>query len=317
MSTVAVTAVAFAGLLLPAGPAQAASPLRPAATSAAAPVVTKAAAAKAKATDTLLTGTVMHAGDQLVSKNGKYRMVVQADGNVVVLHGKKALFNTGTFGKGRTNLVLGPKGDLVVRTAKNTVLWRSHTKGKGAYKLVINNAGTLILYKGKGRGVWTSKTPAKPAPKPVDANAFYLPFPKGVSYRINQSPGGSASHSSGNSRYAIDFGMPTGSVVVASKAGTVRDAKWVSGGGGIGVLVDHGSNVCTFYAHLSSYSVSVGQKVKTGQRIALSGATGNATGPHLHFSLVSCSSYGALKVIKTVEMGTSYPQGTMAKSQNG
>jgi len=310
MVTVGVVgAVTLGGVAVP---AQAATPgTGPAASS----VPVLALAAPAKTNSTLSANKVMRTNDMLVSNNGKYRMIVQSDGNVVVYLGKKPVYSTGTFGHGKTHLLLGPKGNLVIRNAKGKDIWASKTKGKGVSKLVLSDKGTLILYTPKNRVIWTSK--AGLTTPPVDKNAFYLPFPKGKSYRINQSPGGSASHSSGNSRFAIDFGMPTGTVVVATKAGTVRDAKWTSGGGGYGVLVDHGGNLCSFYAHLSSFAVTPGQKVVAGQKIALSGATGNATGPHLHFSLVYCSNYGAAKIVKTVEMGTSYPQGAMATSKNG
>lgn len=51
------------------------------------------------------------------------------------------------------------------------------------------------------------------------------------------------------------------------------------------IVVDHGNGISTLYAHLSSMSVSVGQRVTAGQTIGITGSTGNSTGPHLHFEI--------------------------------
>lgn len=94
---------------------------------------------------------------------------------------------------------------------------------------------------------------------------------------------------------AIDIGTPDGTAVTAALSGTVlaagntdlsRDAqgrqcysfgKWV--------MLKHGNGLSTLYAHLSEIDVSPGQSVATGQVIGLSGRTGYATGPHLHFGV--------------------------------
>ncbi|AWW38313.1 MULTISPECIES: M23 family metallopeptidase [Streptomyces] len=94
-----------------------------------------------------------------------------------------------------------------------------------------------------------------------------------------------------------DFAVPTGTPVVAAGAGTVVKA----GGNGAGdgpaygnaVVIRHANGVYTQYAHLSSVNVSVGQSVGAGQRIALSGNTGNSSGPHLHFEVRTSPNYGS------------------------
>lgn len=82
----------------------------------------------------------------------------------------------------------------------------------------------------------------------------------------------------------VDWAVPTGTSVRASSGGTVTKAGWGSGYGYV-VYIDHVDGRQTRYGHLSKVLVSVGQKVKQGDRIALSGNTGVSTGPHLHFEM--------------------------------
>jgi len=80
---------------------------------------------------------------------------------------------------------------------------------------------------------------------------------------------------------AADYGTP----VHAAADGVVRSAGW-DGGFGIKVDVDHENGYHTWYAHLSRVAVSPGTRVRKGQTIAYVGATGEATGPHLHYQVM-------------------------------
>jgi len=82
----------------------------------------------------------------------------------------------------------------------------------------------------------------------------------------------------------VDFAMPQGTPVVAVGDGEVVVAKR-SGAAGYYVAVRHGRTYTTRYMHLKKMLVKSGQKVKRGDRIALSGNTGRSTGPHLHFEM--------------------------------
>ncbi len=82
----------------------------------------------------------------------------------------------------------------------------------------------------------------------------------------------------------IDFRAATGTRVYASKTGRVAYAAWEPGYGRI-VRIKHADNYATWYAHLSRFRVSVGDIVKQGEVIGLSGNTGVSTGPHLHFEI--------------------------------
>ncbi|HDT7186785.1 TPA: murein DD-endopeptidase MepM [Klebsiella pneumoniae] len=82
----------------------------------------------------------------------------------------------------------------------------------------------------------------------------------------------------------VDFAMPQGTPVLAVGDGEVVVAKR-SGAAGYYVAIRHGRTYTTRYMHLRKLLVKPGQKVKRGDRIALSGNTGRSTGPHLHYEV--------------------------------
>ncbi len=82
----------------------------------------------------------------------------------------------------------------------------------------------------------------------------------------------------------IDIGVPVGTSVKAADGGKVTFAGWLGGYGRL-VIIDHENGYSTYYGHNSSLKVKAGERVYRGQVIALSGASGNVTGPHLHFEV--------------------------------
>ncbi len=86
--------------------------------------------------------------------------------------------------------------------------------------------------------------------------------------------------------------MNTGTPVHSVAAGTVVSAGW-DGSYGNDVIVRHADGRYTLYGHLSQTLVSAGQSVTEGQQIGVSGATGNVTGPHLHFEVRTTPDYGS------------------------
>ena len=96
--------------------------------------------------------------------------------------------------------------------------------------------------------------------------------------RTQPLPGASTNHG------AVDIKVPTGTNVYATEAGTVIAAGY-AGNAGNRVTIDHGNGYVSKYMHNSSIKVSVGDKVTKGQVIAISGNTGNSSGPHVHFQI--------------------------------
>ena len=89
----------------------------------------------------------------------------------------------------------------------------------------------------------------------------------------------------GDFHLGLDINGSTGDPVYAAQGGTVIRASWFSTYGNC-IDIQHPSGLVTRYAHLSAYHVSVGDTVSQGQVIADIGATGNVTGPHLHFETI-------------------------------
>lgn len=103
-------------------------------------------------------------------------------------------------------------------------------------------------------------------------------------YRIHPLTGTRRLHA------GIDIAVPTGCGIYAGADGVVAVATYSSSAGNY-VLINHGGGFSTVYMHNSKLLVSVGQQVKRGQKIALSGSTGWSTGPHCHFGVRKSGKY--------------------------
>jgi murein DD-endopeptidase MepM/ murein hydrolase activator NlpD len=103
---------------------------------------------------------------------------------------------------------------------------------------------------------------------------------------LRSSYGGRTDPFSGEGAFhkGIDLAAAKGTPVHATADGVILKAEW-DGGYGKLVVIDHGNGIETYYAHLSQFEILPGQEVRRGQVIALSGGTGHATGPHLHYEV--------------------------------
>lgn len=155
------------------------------------------------------------------------------------------------------------------------------------------SALVAVLDGSRGGEVLLDSLPGDPGARPRDVE-YQLPLQQ-RSPRIDQGFGGSFSHGDPQNRYAVDFAADIGTPVLAAREGTVMqvesDFEKASlnrerfGGRANFIRILHDDGTMALYAHLKSEGVlvRVGQRVRAGQKIGLSGNTGFTTGPHLHF----------------------------------
>lgn len=132
----------------------------------------------------------------------------------------------------------------------------------------------ILVASGVALGVGPVAAPAAHA----ETGAMIVP----ASGKITGTPGGYCR--SGSSHDGFDIAAASGTTVVASADGKVRQADYASSPGNR-IVIDHAGGWETRYLHLSSKSVKTGQTVKKGQKIGTVGSTGNSTGAHLHFQV--------------------------------
>src|SRR6056297_671754 len=142
-----------------------------------------------------------------------------------------------------------------------------------------------------------SATPGPLNPLPDTGHGYRLPFAPDQAIRIGQGFAGGFSHQAPHSRHAVDFTLPTGTPVLAARAGTVMDVERyfhragqnpdIDGPKANYVRILHDDGSMGVYAHLDYNGVLVrpGQQVDAGQPVGRSGNTGFSTGPHLHFAV--------------------------------
>ena len=137
--------------------------------------------------------------------------------------------------------------------------------------------------------------PGTPNANPRDVEYLY-PL-QTTQLQIEQGYGGAYSHRDAQNRHAVDFAADIGTTVIAARAGTVMDIEAGFERAGLDAESDlgranfvrmlHDDGTMALYSHLKHEGVlvRVGQRVRKGESIALSGNTGYSTGPHLHFAV--------------------------------
>ncbi|WP_416873645.1 M23 family metallopeptidase [Kitasatospora sp. SC0581] len=133
---------------------------------------------------------------------------------------------------------------------------------------------------------------AGPAPEsgPAPTPGWSAPVPNAPT----SNPYGKANRSyAAGYHTGVDFAVSPGTPLLAVGDASVVSAGW-DGAYGKEVVLRLADGHFAQYAHMSSVTVSAGQRVSAGERIGLSGSTGNSTGPHLHFEIRTSNRYGAV-----------------------
>lgn len=125
------------------------------------------------------------------------------------------------------------------------------------------------------------------------ASPYVLPWDTGLEYKTGLVNCSESFHAEGNpDQYAYDFQMPIGTVFTAARGGVVfeivEDQPSEGGGPGNHVVIDHGDGTYSYYLHSpqNGIGVEVGQTVSRGDILGITGQSGQAGYPHLHFIVV-------------------------------
>jgi murein DD-endopeptidase MepM/ murein hydrolase activator NlpD len=191
----------------------------------------------------------------------------------------------GRFGRyaplGRRTLVVGRRG-WDVAALQFSLAWHGFPSGPMDGHLGQRTKAALLKFQ-----AWAGITPTGTAGpstfsalrRPAQTSPIALTAPVAGPLGDLYGPRGNRFHS------GVDFAVAKGTPVSAVATGTVVATGPYGGGWGKVVVIEHSRGVRTLYAHLSRIAVRRGQLVTTGARIGRVGATGRATGPHLHFEV--------------------------------
>jgi murein DD-endopeptidase MepM/ murein hydrolase activator NlpD len=202
---------------------------------------------------------------------------------------RESMFDSGDGGSDSTGFGGGPLGDTLFSELSLAI---SRAGGLGLGQTLM----APLLAQSGGAGYSGDLTAALGAgmngvtvpqldPEPGEAPGASLS--EGLPGRISSGYGWRRDPIAGDRRFhqGIDLAVPIGSDVPAARGGTVSFAGDLPGYG-LTVVINHDARLATRYAHLSALDVRAGDEVAAGQTIAQSGATGRATGPHLHFEVL-------------------------------
>jgi hypothetical protein len=140
-------------------------PTPPVASTTPSPSPSASATATATATASATAGCGMLTADQTVAVNqpivscdGRFKLVLGGDGNLVLYQGSTALWSAKTYGKGGTKAYMQGDGNFVIYTASGSPVWSTGTAGNSGASLSVQDDGNVVIYSAAGKGLWSTGT---------------------------------------------------------------------------------------------------------------------------------------------------------------
>jgi hypothetical protein len=108
--------------------------------------------------DRLSPGQRLAGGESLTSPNGRYRVAMQADGNLVMYDVDRPIWASNTAGSGATHIEMRDDGDVVIYHEGDKPTWSSRTRGHQGAVLALQDNRDLVVYGADGKKLWSSRT---------------------------------------------------------------------------------------------------------------------------------------------------------------
>ncbi|MDR1189629.1 MAG: peptidoglycan DD-metalloendopeptidase family protein, partial [Bifidobacteriaceae bacterium] len=237
----------------------------------------------------LVPGDVLAIGDRLTSPSNNHAVTVDSDGGIVLLNNRnQKLWSLDVDPDPGAALALAADGSLAVKVGEQTV-WTADAAAPGV-RLVLTDEGALQLIAADGAVAWSSteqgyQLRGGDSPYVVSADGWTQPGAGPVSspygMRLHPIYGAVKLHA------GVDMTGSRGKPIYAAHDGLVKKVYQDSGGNWT-IEIDHGDGISTRYLHMDGLGgilVKEGDKVVAGEQIALTGNSGQSTGPHLHFEV--------------------------------
>ena len=106
----------------------------------------------------MAANTQLTANQSTTSCDGRFKLILQGDGNLVLYEGSTALWASGTAGKASKNAIMQGDGNFVIYDTSGSALWASNTAGNNGAYLTVQDDGNTVIYSSSGSALWSTNT---------------------------------------------------------------------------------------------------------------------------------------------------------------